>query len=342
PFFEALARYLAQNLGMDYVCIDRLEGDELTARTVAVWCDGHFEDNVTYALKDTPCGDVVGQTVCCFPTGVCQLFPRDPALQDLKAESYVGVTLFDHTGRPIGLIAVIGRKPLANRPLVEAILKMVAARAAGEVERLVAEEALRESEGKYRNIFQNAAIGIFQSLPEGRFLRVNPELAQMMGYVSPEEMISAITDISAQTCVDSKKRSDIIAAAMENSGWVLAENRYRRKDGTIMIADLTLRKVLHPDGTVAYFEGFVTDITRRKQAEEALEEERRQLQQALNEVRTLRGIVPICSYCKKIRDDEGYWNHVEKYVSAHTDAKFSHGICPACFEREMKGIKEET
>jgi len=66
-----------------------------------------------------------------------------------------------------------------------------------------------------------------------------------------------------------------------------------------------------------------------------IEEERRRLQQALDEIRTLRGILPICAYCKKIRDDAGYWSQVEKYVSDHTDAKFSHGICPTCFEREM-------
>jgi len=78
----------------------------------------------------------------------------------------------------------------------------------------------------------------------------------------------------------------------------------------------------------------------RQQAEMALEEKHRQLQQAFDEITTLRGIVPICSYCKKIRDDKGYWNQVEQYVSEHTEAKFSHGICPACFDREMKGLKE--
>ncbi len=82
-FFNALARYLAKCLGMDFVCIDRLEGNGLSARTVAVWCDGHFEDNVTYALLDTPCGEVVGKTVCCFPANVCQLFPRDQVLKNL-------------------------------------------------------------------------------------------------------------------------------------------------------------------------------------------------------------------------------------------------------------------
>jgi hypothetical protein len=59
----------------------------------------------------------------------------------------------------------------------------------------------------------------------------------------------------------------------------------------------------------------------------------------MDEVRTLRGIVLICVYCKKIRDDDGYWNQVEKYISDHTNAKFSHGICPSCYEKEMKILK---
>jgi|GEM_PF-1541696 len=145
PFFHALARYLAQNLGMDFVCIDRLEGEGLTARTVAVWCDGHFEDNVAYALKDTPCGAAAGKMVCCFPANVCQLFPRDQVLTELRAESYVGVTLFGHTGAPIGLIAVIGRQPLENRSLAESTLKLAAVRAAGEMERMDDEAALRQA-----------------------------------------------------------------------------------------------------------------------------------------------------------------------------------------------------
>jgi hypothetical protein len=57
------------------------------------------------------------------------------------------------------------------------------------------------------------------------------------------------------------------------------------------------------------------------------------LQSALKEIKTLRGIVPICSFCKKIRDDKGYWSQVDAYVSQHTDAKFSHGVCPECMEK---------
>jgi PAS domain S-box-containing protein len=143
PFFDALAEFLALSLQMDYVCIDRLEGDHLNATTLAVWHDGHFEDNVTYALSDTPCGDVVGQQVCCFPASVAQFFPRDQALRELRAESYIGVTLWSHTGEPIGLIAVIGRRPLTNRLLAEATMKRISSRAASELERLIDETEIR-------------------------------------------------------------------------------------------------------------------------------------------------------------------------------------------------------
>ena len=62
----------------------------------------------------------------------------------------------------------------------------------------------------------------------------------------------------------------------------------------------------------------------------------RELTQALSEVKVLRGILPICAYCKKIRDDKDYWQSVEKYISSRTDAQFSHGFCPECFEKHVK------
>jgi len=58
----------------------------------------------------------------------------------------------------------------------------------------------------------------------------------------------------------------------------------------------------------------------------------RQLSQALDDIRTLQGILPICSFCKKIRDDQGYWNQVEAYISRHSHAQFSHSVCPECMK----------
>jgi signal transduction histidine kinase len=142
-FFHSLAVFLARTLAMDYVCIDRLEEGSLSAQTVAIYFDGKFEENVSYTLKDTPCGDVVKDKICCFPRGVSHLFPNDQVLQDMLAESYVGTILWDSQGRPIGLIAILGRQPLDKPELATSILQLAAVRAAGELERREAEDALR-------------------------------------------------------------------------------------------------------------------------------------------------------------------------------------------------------
>lgn len=141
-FFHALARFIGEKMGMDYVCIDRLTGDNLTAETLSVYFDGRFEDNVTYTLMDTPCGALMGKRICTFSQNVRGLFPNDEVLQEMAAESYVGTTLFSVDGSPIGLIATIGRKPIENFKIYELLLEIVSVRASGELERLIAEEEL--------------------------------------------------------------------------------------------------------------------------------------------------------------------------------------------------------
>ncbi|MBI5832193.1 MAG: PAS domain S-box protein [Armatimonadetes bacterium] len=145
-FFADLAEYLATELDACYVCIDQLVGDGLSARTVAVWHDGAFEDNVTYALADTPCGQVAQEGFCWFAQGVSHLFPEDVVLREMGAESYAGCVLWSADGRAIGLIAVISREPGGHGTAAEAVLKLVAIRAAGELERRAAEQALRDRE----------------------------------------------------------------------------------------------------------------------------------------------------------------------------------------------------
>ncbi len=84
---------------------------------------------------------------------------------------------------------------------------------------------------------------------------------------------------------------------------------------------------------VKMLEGFITDISEAKNLESENQRVIADLQQALGEIKVLRGIIPICSSCKKIRDDKGLWNQVEQYLKEHTDSEFSHGICPDCAAR---------
>jgi PAS domain-containing protein len=91
-----------------------------------------------------------------------------------------------------------------------------------------------------------------------------------------------------------------------------------------------------------YANFYGTDITERKRAEEERQRTIAELQDALQKVKTLSGLLPICASCKKIRDDKGYWNHVESYIEHHSAAQFSHGICPDCVRKLYPEIADSV
>ncbi len=137
-------------------------------------------------------------------------------------------------------------------------------------DRKEAEAKLRQSEKKYRTLYENAAIGIFHSSFEGRFLDVNPSLARMLGYAKPQDVVDSIYSIAEQIYVEPPVRDEVINQMLARGETIKVENRYRRKDGSEWDAYLHLRCVFDKYGRPAYLEGFVEDITERKQAEKKL------------------------------------------------------------------------
>ena len=265
-FFNTLARYLAEHLDMSYVCIDTLEGDGLTARTVAIYNDGKFDTNVTYALKDTPCGDVVGKRICCFQQEVCRLFPHDAALRDLNAESYVGTTLWSSDHTPIGLIAVIGRKPLKDPALAEAVLELVAVRAAGEMERSRAEEALKESNEVFSQFMHHSPIYTYIKTvtpTESRVLQASDNFAQMIG-ISGRDMTGRTMTELFPAEIAKKITADDWAVVAKGEVLKIREAMNGRNYITIKFP------IVQGDKTL--LGGYTIDITERTRAEEALRE----------------------------------------------------------------------
>lgn len=126
--------------------------------------------------------------------------------------------------------------------------------------------ALKEAEEKYRGIFENAIEGIFQSTPDGRFVSANPAVARMLGYNSPEELISE-RNLARDHYVDPGRRK-VFKQLMEENGFVRDfELRAYRKDGSIIWTSENVRAVRDCSGTVLYYEGIIEDITRRKEIE---------------------------------------------------------------------------
>jgi PAS domain S-box-containing protein len=139
-------------------------------------------------------------------------------------------------------------------------------------ERKIAEKAVQESEAKYRNIFENAIEGIFQVLPGGPFVTVNPALAKMYGYETPEEFISNVTSLEEQIYPNPGKRADLLNSLNANGIVVGHEIDLRRKDGSTCSVLMDAKAVRDVKGKTVYYEGRVVDITGRKRAEEALRE----------------------------------------------------------------------
>ena len=279
PFFNALARHIAECLNMNFVCIDSLDVDGLTARTLAVWSDGHFEDNVVYNLEDTPCGEVIGKDVCCFPARVCQLFPRDQVLRDLRAESYVGVTLWNHSGQPIGLIAVISQRPLVNRKFAETMLKMVSIRASGELERIQSEQALQASEQNYRELFESVPIGLYQSTMDGKVIAANQRCLDLARCKKSEREAWFAQD-TRKSYVHPEEGQRFRDLLFKHGHVNSFEADFLLMDGTVATLSNTAKIVFNANGETDFIAGSFIDVTDRKRTEVERSKLEIQLQQS--------------------------------------------------------------
>lgn len=129
---------------------------------------------------------------------------------------------------------------------------------------------LSDSEKKYREIFENAIEGLFQTTFEGRFLNVNPSTARILGYDSPGELMEKVTDLRNQLYVNGEDRDRVLDVIREQGQIVGYECQYYRKDGQKIWISLSAHMAFDERGKPAFLEGFLTDISDRKRAEEAL------------------------------------------------------------------------
>ena len=163
----------------------------------------------------------------------------------------------------------------------------------------------------------------------GYFKKLSPSWERTLGFTREELMSRPFIEFVHP---DDRERTLNQNAAVKKGGQALGfENRYMCKDGSYR----WFRWNATPDSSWSVIYSVARDITESKRAEEERERLVSELKTALAEVRNLQAILPICSYCRKVRDDENYWDTVENYISAHTSTLFSHSICPTCMEKHF-------
>jgi PAS domain-containing protein len=228
------------------------------------------------------------------------------------------------------------------------------------------QEELAAAKDRYFDLYDLAPVGYCTLSKKGLILEANLTAATMLGVARAALIQQPLSRFILKADQDiyyllrkqlfeahsALQRDSAQEGSMQTGEPQACELRMVKEDGTVFrgILEATVRQEpakrsgkdadgQPPVGNLqrpSVIRVVISDITREKQAEEAL-------QKALNDdIRTLRGILPICANCKKIRDDQGYWSQVEEYIRLHTEVQFSHGICPECVKKLYPGLKKDT
>jgi PAS domain S-box-containing protein len=176
--------------------------------------------------------------------------------------------------------------------------------------------------------------------PSYKIINANKAVLQMMGYSEQEIIGRNMEDV---THPEDKEKSLELVKQLLNGEIPLfqMEKRCIKKNGEIVWTNLTTTALRNEDGEVLYAICMIEDISNRKVAEQERERLIQELQEAMANIKTLKGLLPTCAWCRKVRDDDGYWKKVETYVQEHSDASFTHGICPECLEKNDPGAYKE-
>ena len=177
---------------------------------------------------------------------------------------------------------------------------------------------VRELADELQDLYHHSPVGHHSLDADGVFIRINDTELRWLGY-EREEVVGRLrfADLLAP---EERAAFERAFATFKAHGQVLGlAYTLHRKDGTPLPIELSATAVRDASGAYLMSRGVSVDLTERRRIEA--------------QVRTLSGLLPICSGCKKIRDDQGYWNQIETYISRHSEAEFSHGLCPDCWAR---------
>ena len=210
--------------------------------------------------------------------------------------------------------------------------------------------SFQEQSTELQIILDSVPAWIFYKDAENRFLRVNRAFCEIMGMSRGELEGRSLFDLFPREQAEAYWKDDReVMASSEPKRNILESMQHK---GQTLWARTDKIPYRDAQGHVIGIIGFTLDITARKRAEDELyvayAEEKRirqeneqlvgQLRTALERIRTLNELLPICAVCKKIRDEKGEWHFIETYISAHTDTEFTHGYCPECAAKAMAAI----
>ncbi|MEW6683614.1 MAG: EAL domain-containing protein [Nitrospirota bacterium] len=264
-FFRTLLQHLAQTLEVEYAFVGGfVAGRDDRIRTLAVLADGQFVDNFEYDLGGTPCERVVGRDLCVYADRVQERFPEDRLLVEMGAESYMGVPLFGSSGQAIGLLAVLGRKPIRNTPFGESLFRLFAVRASAEFERQQMVDQLAGALKETEHVMETIPDVLYILDLNGRLIRWNPKAESATGRPRAEldrlPLIDLIVPDERVSALDAIQRGLV-------EGRAEVEARLLRTDGTSTPYHWSCASLRDSQGRATGLVGIGRDVSDRRHAE---------------------------------------------------------------------------
>ena len=270
-FFRTLAQHLATALDLRYAMAGELvEPERKRVRTLAVWAGDRFADNFEYDLEGAPCGHVIaGNGLKTYPDGLRTHFPGNALLEQLEADSYMGIPLRETSGHVMGNLVVMHDRPMRHLPLAESLLTIFSVRAATELERRRTVQRLSLQSA----VMEAAANAIVITDPAGTIQWVNPAFTALTGYTEAEAVGRTPRIISSGH--QSKQFYEAMwRTILAGEVWT-GEVVNRRKDGSLYTERMMITPVRDGAGHTTHFVAIKEDVTARKEMGERLRQAQR-------------------------------------------------------------------
>jgi PAS domain S-box-containing protein len=285
-FFRSLVRNLSAATGVPNAFIAEFRAGRTRVRSLAFWLHGRLIENLEWNLAGTPCEEVLGGRFCHYPEGVCKRFPQEEGV-----ESYLGVPLLAPGGEVLGHLAVFDERAMPPEPRLLFAFRIFAARAAAELSRLRAEDQLRQSEARFRDLFDEAPIAYVHEDLESRFISANRTALRILG-MRPEEVPGTVgMSLVAATPEAQRRVKKAFAALGEGADAGGIELELRRSDDG---RPIWIQWWSRPDPSGRYTRTMFIDITARvllEREQARLQAQNRYLQEEIQAAHNFREIV---------------------------------------------------
>ncbi len=302
------------------------EGIALTEEGVVVDCSDQLAEMLGYARRE-----LIGKHVFDFVAPQSHAIVEE-AHRSNKQEPYEHVAI-RKDGTTFHVEVRARFMTVRNREFRVAAIRDI-------TERKRNEEILSNERNLLRTLIDSVPDLIFFKDTEGHYILNNRAHLLSMGVTRQVDALGKTafdfhpTDLARQYCADEQR---IVASGEPLPG--REELAFHKDKGENRWHLTTKIPVKNSRGEVTHLVGISRDVTEQKKLEEQRDHYVRELQEALDKVTTLSGLLPICAGCKKIRNDQGYWQQVEGYIMEHSSARFTHGLCPECVKRLYPELK---